>query len=199
MVCANGILSGEYDFQTYDEHIGKTISFRQATVERDLGRLHCWLNEPHVKPYWQRDYILPKFRTYLEETIADDHHTPYIGYLDHVPMSFWEAYWAIDDPLADSYDARPTDRGVHLLIGPPEYLGHGYATPLLRAMTEFQFRHPETDRLVTEPDVRNEVVHSVFENVGYEPQRELSLESKDALLLYCHRERFDASTGGESR
>lgn len=191
MTCAKGIIASEYDFQTYDDQIEKTISFRQASVERDLGRLHRWLGEPHVKPYWQRDYALPAFRKYLSESIADDHHTPYVGYLDHVPMSYWESYWAADDEISDYYDAKPTDQGIHLLIGPPEYLGHGYATPLLRAMTRLQFRHRDTDRIVTEPDVRNDRVISVFENCGFEPQREIELETKDALLMLCRRERFE--------
>lgn len=191
MTCAKGITTDGYNFQTYDNGIEKTISFRKASIDRDLGRLHRWLNEPHVQPYWQRDYPLPKFRRYLEESLADDHHTPYIGHLDHVPMSYWEAYWATDDDIADYYDAKPTDQGIHLLIGPREYLGHGYATPLLRSMMRFQFQHYETDRIVTEPDVRNDTVHRVFENCGFESQRTIELETKDALLMICRRERFE--------
>ncbi|MFD1564460.1 GNAT family N-acetyltransferase [Haloarchaeobius amylolyticus] len=191
MTCARGVIEKEYTFQVYDERIDKTISFRKATLERDLGRLHRWLNEPHVKPYWERDYPLPKFRKYLEDTLVDDHHTPYIGYLDHVPMSYWEAYWSVDDKLSAEYDARAADRGIHLLIGPPEFLGHGYATPLLEAMTRLQFQHSETNRIVSEPDIRNKRVHRVFENCGFKPDREIELESKDALLMICNRERFE--------
>ncbi|WP_435152404.1 GNAT family N-acetyltransferase [Haladaptatus sp. DFWS20] len=185
------IIASEYDFQTHDSTIEKTISFRQAAMERDLGRLHRWLNEPHVLPYWQWNDPLSEFRTKLAEKLVDTHQTLYIGHLDHVPMSYWESYWAVDDDLAEHYDAEPTDQGIHLLIGVPEFLGHGYAEPLLRAMTAFQFRHDETDRVVTEPDVRNEKVIHVFEKCGFEPQREVALEEKDALLMICERERFE--------
>lgn len=196
MTGAREIANQSYVHQRYDEDIEKTISFRPATMESDLGRLHRWLNEPHVQPYWQRDYALPRFREYLDETLSTDHVTPYVGHLDHVPMSYWESYWASDDSLADHYDAQPADQGVHLLIGPPEYLGHGYSTALLREMTAFQFGHPETDRVVTEPDVRNDAVIHVFEKCGFEPQRELELESKDALLMICERDRFESEVYG---
>ncbi|WP_049971392.1 GNAT family N-acetyltransferase [Haladaptatus cibarius] len=191
-----GIVASEYDFQTHDSTIEKTVSFRNVAMERDLGRLHRWLNEPHVLPYWQWNDPLPEFREKLAEKLDDDHMTPYIGHLDHVPMSYWESYWAVDDDLADHYDAKPTDQGIHLLIGVPEFLGHGYAEPLLRAMTAFQFRHDETDRVVTEPDVRNEKVIHVFEKCGFEPQREIELEEKDALLMICERERFEREVLG---
>ncbi|MFC7079357.1 GNAT family N-acetyltransferase [Halorussus caseinilyticus] len=190
MTGPGGIVAAPYDFQTHDEEIDRTVSFRRAEMD-DLGMLHAWLNEDHVLPYWQLDDPLPEFRDALAEKLADDHMTPYVGHLDHVPMSYWECYWAADDPIADYYDADPTDQGIHLLIGPPEYLGQGYAEPLLRAVTEMQFRHGETDRIVTEPDVRNEIVHHVFEQCGFEPQREIETDEKTALLMVCERERFE--------
>ncbi|WP_137286402.1 GNAT family N-acetyltransferase [Halorussus salinisoli] len=190
MTGPGGVVAAPYDFQRYDEEIEKTISFRQVEMA-DLGMLHAWLNEDHVLPYWQLDDPLPEFRDALAEKLADDHVTPYVGHLDHVPMSYWECYWATDDPIADYYDADPADQGIHLLVGPPEYLGHGYAEPLLRAVTEMQFRHGETDRIVTEPDVRNEIVHHVFEKCGFEPRREIEMDEKTALLMVCERDRFE--------
>lgn len=190
-----GIATSTYDYRTYHPDLERTISFRQVSLERDLERLHAWLNSEHVLPYWQLNDPLPEFRETLIEKIADDHMTPYVGYLDHVPMSYWESYWAADDEIAEYYDAEPADQGIHLLIGPSEYLGHGYAEPLVRAVTEMQFCHQETDRIVTEPDSRNERVIHVFEQCGFEPRQELELPEKDALLMVCERERFRA--GGE--
>ena len=190
MTGPGGIVAAPYDFQTYDEDLDKTVSFRRAEMT-DLGMLHAWLNEDHVLPYWQLNDPLPEFRNALAEKVADDHMTPYVGQLDHVPMSYWECYWAAEDPIADHYDADPTDQGIHLLIGPPEYLGQGYAEPLLRAVTRMQFRHGETDRIVTEPDVRNEIVHHVFEKCGFEARREIEMDEKTALLMVCERDRFE--------
>lgn len=194
MTGPDAIIATDYDYQSYDRSIEKTIALRQASLERDLGRLHAWLGSEHVKPYWELDLSLPTFRDRVAAKLADDHLTPYIGCLDHVPMSYWECYWADDDDVANYYDADPTDQGVHLLIGPEEYLGHGYALPLMRAVVTLQFRHPTTDRVIAEPDVHNEHVIHLFEQCGFEPRKEFHFDEaeKDALLLVCERERFES-------
>ncbi|ELY97740.1 GNAT family N-acetyltransferase [Natrialba aegyptia] len=201
MTGPDATIATDYDHQTYDERIDRTISLRQASLERDLGRLHAWLGSEHVKPYWQLDLPLPTFRDRLASKLADEHLTPYVGCLDHVPMSYWECYWAAEDDVAHHYDADPEDQGVHLLIGPEEYLGHGYAAPLLRAVVAMQFRHAETDRVVAEPDARNERVIRVFERCGFEPRSEFYFDEaeKDAVLLVCDRERFESLVLADSR
>ena len=201
MTGPDATIATDYDYRTYDRRIEKTVSLRQASLERDLGRLHAWLGSEHVKPYWKLDLPLPAFRDRLAEKLADDRLTPYVGCLDHVPMSYWECYWAADDDVANHYDAEPTDQGVHLLIGPEEYLGHGYALPLMRAVVAMQFRHPETDRVVAEPDARNERVVHVFEECGFEPRKEFRFDEaeKDALLLVCERDRFESDVLADPR
>ena len=183
----------DYDYQRYDPEREKTISLRPATLERDAARLHAWLGSDHVKPYWQLDRPRHQFRERLTEKFADDHLTPYVGCLNHVPMSYWECYRAADDDVANHYDADPTDRGVHLLIGPEEYLGHGYARPLLRAVVAMQFENSEAERVIAEPDVRNDRAIRVFERCGFESEGEFRFEEagKDAVLLVCERERFE--------
>lgn len=193
MTDPHATVANEYDHRRYDVRIDREIAFRPAAMERDLGRLHRWLNSSHVLPYWELDEALPAFERTLSKKFDDDHLTPYIGCLDHVPMSYWEAYWTSEDPLANHYDACPSDRGIHLLIGPSEYIGKGYAAPLLREMTALQFAHPDTERVVAEPDARNDRAIAVFEECGFEPRFgfEFDEEGKEALLVVCDRERFE--------
>ncbi|ELZ31524.1 siderophore biosynthesis protein [Halogeometricum pallidum JCM 14848] len=187
-----------YDYRRYDAERDRTVSLRPATLERDFGRLHAWLGYDHVKPYWQLDLPPSEFRERLAEKLSDDHLTPYVGCLDHVPMSYWECYRAADDDVANHYDARPSDRGVHLLIGPPEYLGHGYALPLLRAAVAMQFENSDAERVIAEPDARNERVIRVFERCGFESEKQFHFEEagKDAVLMVCERERFETDVLG---
>jgi RimJ/RimL family protein N-acetyltransferase len=198
MTGPDALVAGQYDYQTYDPDIDRTISLRQADVERDLGRLHAWLGSDHVKPYWQLDEPLPAFRAELESKLDDDHLTPYVGCLDHVPMSYWECYWAAEDDVAAHYDARPSDQGVHLLIGPEEYVGQGYAQSLMQAVVAMQFRHPDTERVVAEPDARNDRVIHVFEQCGFEQRDQFYFDEaeKEAALLVCERDRFESEILG---
>lgn len=185
------LVDSSYSFSTHDEEVGRAIGFREVSLERDLGRLHAWLNSDHVLPYWTQNDPLPMVRETIADRAADENQTLYIGCLDHTPMSYWESYWAASDRIGGYYDADPADRGIHLLIGPPEYLGKGYGTPLVRAMTAFQFRHPETRRVVAEPDVRNERAIRTFENCGFESRGEVDLPDKTGRLMVCRRETFE--------
>ncbi|AQL42891.1 GNAT family N-acetyltransferase [Halorientalis sp. IM1011] len=194
MTGPDATIATNYDYQTYDSRIDRTISLRRATMERDLGRLHTWLGSDHVKPYWQLDLPLPAFRDQFAAKLADEHLTPYVGCLDHVPASYWECYWAAEDDVANHYDADPADQGLHLLVGPTEFLGQGYAVPLLQAVVAMQFRHADTDRVIAEPDARNERAIGVFEQCGFEPRAEFHFPEagKDALLMICDRDEFES-------
>jgi len=180
-----------YDYVTTTDS-GTSIAFREVSVERDLGRLHTWLNSDHVLPYWTQNDPLPQVRDTIDERAADDTQTLYIGYLDHVPMSYWESYWAQEDRIGEYYDADPADQGIHLLIGPPEYLGQGYAPALIEAMVAFQFQHPETQRIVTEPDSRNERAIRAFESAGFERVGTVDLPDKTGQLMFRDREEVAA-------
>jgi len=181
-------VSAGYSYYAGETSAGKSIGFREVALDRDLGRLHTWLNSDHVLPYWEQNDPLPTVRDTIRDRAADDTQTLYIGYLDHTPMSYWESYWAAHDRVGEYYDADPADQGIHLLIGPEEYLGHGYAAPLIEAMVEFQFQHAETDRVVTEPDSRNERAIRAFASAGFERAEELDLPDKTGQLMIRERD-----------
>ncbi|MDA8354633.1 MAG: GNAT family N-acetyltransferase [Firmicutes bacterium] len=171
--------------------IGRRISFRRVELERDLDRLHRWHHEPHVIPFWNLNISLEKYRQHLTSFLADTHQSLHIGMLDGTPMSYWETYWAKDDILGNYYDWHPEDQGVHLLIGPPSFLGKGYALPLLQTITHWLFQHEPTEKVVAEPDVRNAKMIHIFEKCGFRFQREIDLPDKRAALLFCSRESFN--------
>jgi acetyl CoA:N6-hydroxylysine acetyl transferase len=174
-------------FECLHPIIGKRIAFRPVELERDLKQLHHWMHQPHVIPFWKLNIPLERYRKHLESFLADSHQRLHIGSLDGVPMSYWETYWATDDILGRYYDAHPDDQGVHLLIGPPAYIGKGYARPLLQTMTEWLFTHQATQRVVAEPDIRNEKMIHIFETCGFRFEKEIQLPDKRAALMVCQR------------
>ena len=185
-------LSDNCEYRRRAPGVDRTVSFRRVALPRDLERLHAWLTSDHVRPYWGMGAPLPAFRRTLADRLTDDHVTSYVGRVDGVPMSYFERYWAAEDPLADHYDARDADQGIHLLIGPEEYLGRGYGTALLRAMTDLAFAHTGADRVVAEPDAGNAAAIRAFEAVGFRRRGEFRFphEGKEAALLVCGRDRF---------
>nr|WP_209121411.1 GNAT family N-acetyltransferase [Alkalihalobacillus sp. BA299] len=170
--------------------MGYEISFRQVKLEEDLERLHYWHHQDHVIPFWKQNFPLPEYKAHLEKLLQDQHQTLYIGHINGEPMSYWECYWAKDDIIADYYDVRLEDQGIHLLFGPQKFLGKGLALPLLRAIVAFRFQHESTKKIVAEPDIRNDKMIHIFKKCGFEPQKEIDLPDKRGLLMFCERTTF---------
>lgn len=177
-------------YETFDRSIDKTIAFRPVILKRDLSLIHNWMNQPHVIPFWNLALDLSAMQQHLEAALADEHQNLYIGSLDGVPMSYWETYWVAGDGVGKTYHFHPEDQGVHLLIGEPSYLGKGYASPMLRAITSFLFQHPSTEKVIAEPDIRNHKMIHVFEKCGFKFQQEIELPDKRAALMFCQRQIF---------
>ncbi|WP_024546316.1 GNAT family N-acetyltransferase [Picosynechococcus sp. NKBG15041c] len=188
---SKSILTRKKNFTIYDRTIDKEISFRPVTLTEDLQRIHQWMNCPHVIPFWKLNFSLEKMYDHLIKAIADPHQTLYIGSLNGVPISYWESYWAIDDIIANYYPAEKFDQGIHLLIGDTQFLGQGLALPLLRAMVMFQFQTPETQKIMTEPDARNQKMIHIFKKCGFEFQKEIDLPDKTGALMKCDRTKFE--------
>lgn len=177
-------------FTYHDPTIDKTIKFRQVDIKQDLDRLHQWMHEPHVIPFWNLNISYEKYREHLQSLLADPHQILHIGLLDGTPMSYWETYWVRGDILGKVYDFHPEDQGVHLLIGSTSFLGKGYALPLLKAMTRRLFQHKPTQKVVAEPDLRNKKMIHIFEKCGFEFQHAIDLPDKRAALMFCMRDSF---------
>jgi RimJ/RimL family protein N-acetyltransferase len=167
---------------------GANARFRRLDPRDDLDLVHGWMHQPHVVPFWHLDVPRAELRAYLEGLADDPHVEPLIGCVDGVPASYWELYWAAQDPLAGHYPAGDHDQGVHLLVGPPELTGQGLGRRLLEAVVGWQLdREPRTRRIVAEPDIRNARMIHVFERCGFLREGDLELPQKRAALMVRHR------------
>ncbi|WP_205093093.1 GNAT family N-acetyltransferase [Thalassobacillus pellis] len=169
----------------------REITFRKVDYEKDLRRIYQWMHEEHVIPFWHLDFPFQRFSRHLEKALADQHQTLYIGEVDGTAMSYWESYWVNGDIVQEYYDAAPYDQGVHLLIGDTAFLGKGYALPLLRSMVDYQFSNADTEKVIAEPDIRNEKMIHVFKKCGFEPVKPIQLPDKTGLLMFCDRTTFE--------
>ncbi|WP_347550073.1 GNAT family N-acetyltransferase [Pseudalkalibacillus hwajinpoensis] len=181
----------EADYQLYDGQKQKTISFTRVDYDRDIEVIHKWMNEEHVHPFWHLNLPIEPFRNHLRKALNDPHHTLYLGLVNNIPISYWEAYWVKGDITEEMYESIPYDQGIHLLIGEKNYLGKGLSLPLLHAMVAFQFEEKRTKRIIAEPDIRNEKMIHVFEKCGFASIKPIELPDKTGLLMICDRDQFE--------
>lgn len=169
-----------------------------ATVDAHTALVHHWMQEPHVAPWWDLDGPVDGVRAYLAEQVAAPHVQPWIASVDRQPFAYVETYLAAQDPLAHQLaDAGSTvvldehDRGWHVLVGNPAELGTGSAQLLGRAVLHHLFADPEVQRVVCEPDVRNERMLRYCAALGHVELDRVDLPAKRAAILAVTRK--DAS------
>lgn len=166
-----------------------TFSLRELDLDHDLDVLHRWMNDPDVARYWRKAWPRDQIAAYLREQQLSTHSTPYVGELDGVPMSYWELYRADLDPLAQYYDAREHDAGVHLLLGPADCRGRRLAADLLRVVSAWQLdADPLATRVIGEPDASNLRLIRVAALAGFRHVRDIDLPDKRAALLVRPRD-----------
>lgn len=163
------------------------IALRPLDVARDLELVHGWMQQPHVLPWWGLGGASARTRDYLRGQQALTHLEPWIATADGQPFAYVETYHAADDPLAAHYDARPGDRGWHVLVGPPERIGTGHARLLGAHVVALLLGEPGVERVVCEPDVRNARMLAFCERIGGRVAAELELPDKRAALVVWER------------
>ncbi|MCP9962984.1 acetyltransferase [Streptomyces somaliensis] len=164
------------------------FTLRAVDPAADAGLVHAWMNDPEVAEYWEMAQPEERIAAYLRGQVGSAHSTPYIGCVGGIPMSYWELYRADLDPLRHHYPARPRDAGVHLLLGSSQYRGRGLGAALLRAVSDWLLRtDPYAERVVAEPDIRNERSVRAFERAGFQLVRRIDLPTKRAALMIRER------------
>lgn len=143
------------------------VVFRALQLATDLELVHGWMQQPHVVPWWELQGPVELVREFLERQAALTHLDQWIATDDErSPFAYVETYRVPDDVLAEHYDARPGDRGFHLLVGPGELLGSGIAQALVRHLVTRLLGQYGIDRVVCEPDARNTRMLTLCRTLG---------------------------------
>jgi RimJ/RimL family protein N-acetyltransferase len=172
---------------------GRTLVFELADPDRHAALLHDWLNRPHVLPWWGPERTLEETRDYVAGQRALAYLDPWIvSATDPVlPFGYVETYRAGEDPLADHFPLGEHDRGWHVLVGPPEVIGSGLPRRMGRTIMDRLFAEPGVERVVCEPDIRNERMHGFCRALGYEALATLDLPDKRAILFGLDRAAYE--------
>jgi acetyl CoA:N6-hydroxylysine acetyl transferase len=171
---------------------------RPVQPEHDTGLLHAWHHKPHVIEFWAMDWPRDWVHDYLVRQVEDPARSPYLGFVDDVPVGYIEVYDPFRDVLGAHAPVLPGDLGAHVLIGEEEHLGR-YSVALGRAVVRFLFRRPGVQRIVGEPDVRNQNFLSLLAFLGFRKQAEIDMPDKRAAFMVCERADFERLAGRRRR
>ncbi|AEV87881.1 siderophore synthetase [Actinoplanes sp. SE50] len=163
-------------------------------LDRDLELLHRWVTHPRSR-FWGLQGAGPdRVRAEYQRIRDDPHHHAWLGLDDDgTPLFLAETYEPAHSELAGHYPVRPGDIGMHVLVAPPSRPRSGVTSAVLRAVLDFCFADPRIDRVVVEPDVRNEAIARKNAEAGFVEEGQVRLRDKVARLSFCTRTGYEMS------
>jgi siderophore synthetase component/RimJ/RimL family protein N-acetyltransferase len=163
-------------------------------LDRDLDLLHAWVTHPRSHFWGLQGASAEKVRAEYQGIADNPHHHAWLGLDDDgSPLFLAETYDPAHSELAQHYEVRPGDIGMHVLVSPPTRKRSGVTSAVMRAVMDFCFADPSVERVVVEPDVRNEAIERKNAEVGFVEERHVQLHDKVARLSFCTRQAYAMS------
>ncbi|MFF4540049.1 GNAT family N-acetyltransferase [Streptomyces aureus] len=169
-------------------------------AELDGPLIHGWVTTDRAAFWGMRELTPDQVReTYAHMATLDTHHA-YLLVRDGEPVALLQTYEPTADRVGECYPVEPGDIGVHLLLAPagPDGGRPGWTTALLGAAATYVLLGLDRERVVVDPDVRNEKAIARFHRQGFTPGPvvllpevdlpEVRLPEKRAQLAFLARE-----------
>lgn len=153
------------------------ITFKKLE-EKDFPLLVNWLNEPHVKKWWDReiiwtkDLIKEKYLTYVHGYKLDNavkkSINAFIIHADQQAIGYIQYYNAYDFER-DDYVLRGLPENlaaIDLYIGEPYFIGKGLASLIINKFLD-QYVWPSFYACLVDPDMDNIRAIKAYEKAGF--------------------------------
>ena len=136
----------------------------RAVTEADLQMLRSWLAEPHVAEWWGEgpDASLAEIVEAMDSVETE----PLIVELDGRPIAYIQSY---DPHLEDGHPYRDQPfgtLGMDISIGPPDLVGKGHGSAIVRQFTDMLFEEG-CPRVIIDPHPDNRRAIRAYEKAGF--------------------------------
>lgn len=174
------------------------LTVEPLDVARDALVLHAWVTHPKAVFWEMADASVADVVSAYEEIAADPHHEAFLGRADGTPAFLVERYEPAHGVLAAHGPWGPGDVGMHVLVAPADDPVPGFTRAVFRTVMELLFEDPAVERVVVEPDIRNDRIAVLNAEAGFVVHGPVQLPTKVAALSSCTRDQYLASPLGRS-
>ena len=176
-------------FSRYVEGLGR-FDLYPLDLELHVPVIHDWVNREYAE-YWQmQGTTLEQVYEAYEYLLEQNSYKMYMGYFQGQPSFLLECYHP-KHVLSKFYDVEASDCGMHILVAPAEERIKSFTWNVFQTIMEFLFTDEKVQRIVVEPDVRNEKVHKLNNKAGFIRHKKIQLLEKEAYLEFCTRKQFE--------
>ena len=147
-----------------------------------------WLEEPHVKSWWDRDIsytqalVEEKYTSYVDGYKLENGEkktiSAFIIYVDNNPIGLIQIYKLQDFARkALLIDFPESLAAIDFFIGDINYIGKGLGAEILKS-----FDYKGYENILVDPDMDNIAAIKTYEKAGFKKVRE-QIESNEILML----------------
>ncbi|CAB4723733.1 MAG: GNAT family N-acetyltransferase [Actinobacteria bacterium] len=159
---------------------------------RDVEELHAWVVADRARFWMMQDHTVDEVReiyTWLHE--QPTHHVWWVVEGEQ-RVALLQDYLPEADEVGEHYPVRPGDLGVHLMLAEGGARRPGFTAEVAAFGLEWCFAQPEVQRLVVEPDARNDKALARATRMGFTLGDVVQLSTKPAQLGFLTRETYEA-------
>ena len=157
--------------------------------------MHDFVTQRHTRFWGMSDWPVEKVREIYEFVDSLTTHYAYLIQLDGRPIGIFQTYEPEADPVGERYPVRPGDIGMHILLAPGRRPPRGLVDHLSPAFARFLLADPAKNRVVVEPDIRNEAALHRLRAQGFTFDDEIDMPDKRAQLAFLTRADHEATLG----
>ncbi|WP_419867869.1 GNAT family N-acetyltransferase [Chryseobacterium sp. CT-SW4] len=174
-----------------------TFSVFPLNLKNHIPFIHEWVNQEYAK-YWQmQGTSVEEVKEVYEGLLGTEDYEVYMGYFEDQPSFLLECYHP-KHVLSRYYDVEDSDYGMHILVAPPTKKINSFTWNVFRTAMEFLFSDESIQRIVVEPDIRNDKIHRLNRKAGFVRHKKIQLLEKKAYLELCTREQFKQALQNKS-
>jgi RimJ/RimL family protein N-acetyltransferase len=194
-----------YKKQVSDIHFVKhiptlgDIHLRPLNLDLDIDFLHQWVTKPYATYWGMEKFTINEVQSAYNEIAETPSHDAYIGMLNNKPIFLMERYLASNDLVAKYYEVHQNDFGMHILVGPPEDRIPNFTWNIFTTIMDFIFTDESVNRIIVEPDIRNEKIHTLNKRAGFVYQKLIELPHKTAHLAFCTKDQYEKALDKEQK
>ncbi|MCW2850598.1 MAG: Penicillin acylase [Nocardioides sp.] len=158
---------------------------------RDSPLLHSWVVQERAQFWMMGDHTLEQVREIYEWIDEQPTHAAYLAWADDEAAALFQTYDPRAEEVGEHLDVRLGDVGIHFMLAPPTRRRSGFTGTVIAFLLDTVFADPTVERIVAEPDARNDKAVALVERLGFELGPVVELSTKPARLAFLSRAAYE--------
>lgn len=179
-------------FSKFIDNFG-SIHLRYMDFNTDIDLIHSWVTQPYASYWGMLNKSKEAVRLEYSKLLEKEGYEVFIGIYQGDSIFIMEKYKASSDQISKHFEVKSTDYGMHVLVAPPKQKIHGFTWNVFSTIMDYFFSKSNVNRVVVEPDVKNEKIHVLNKKAGFKYEKQIKLPEKIAVLAFCEQEDYETA------